>query len=32
VDRLLTLMAGQPALPPPVLDLRLVERGTTARV
>lgn len=32
VERLLALMEGKPALPPPVLALRLVERGTTGRV
>lgn len=32
VDRLLALIEGKAALPPPALPLRLMERGTTARV
>ena len=32
VLRLLALMEGKAALPPPVLPLRLMERGTTARL
>ena len=32
VERVLALIEGRAPLPPPVLELRLVERGTTARV